>query len=591
MRFNKPLAALSVVAVFGLAACGGGSSDNPSANNSGDIDTSKLGDVGANQDPTRTDGPYTIDGAKEGGIVHVRDQVLLTTTLDPTESYYTDSTALLSDLIARSLTQYSYDEEKGTMILIPDLATDLGTPNDDFTEWKFTIRDGVKYENGDPVTAEDVAFGIERSFDRTSFPIGADYSNQYFLNGEKFQGPYTDKKMKSCGCVTVDGQTLTIKMSRPFPDMPYWGAFPAMGPIPEGKASDPKTYRQHPLSTGPYKFDKYTPAKALTLVRNDQWDPATDPGRTQYPDGYDFQTQVPISKIDQIILNDSGEGETTMTREDVQASDYRLFKEKASDRLVTGGSPCTYYWAPDMRKITDKKVRQALAYAYPYKAIVLAAGLIDGVTAIPATNLMPPGTPGREEFNPLPDHDPFSTDPEKAKALLKEAGAENYEIKFFWRTDNEVNTKSKDALVKGLTAAGFKATPVPTTEAKYVEDLQNLDSPANIRSGGWCSDWPSGSSWFPPLFRTTNLKAEGMGQNRSIFSEPDVDQKMKEIPTLPADEQAAAWNDLDKYIAEKYFPVIPQYYTGVAQAHGSKIHGHFNDNVYGMPTLKNIWIG
>src|SRR3712207_2400083 len=177
MRVNKPLAALSVAAVLGLAACGGGSSDS-SSDNSGDIDTENLANIGDAKDPER-EGPMKIDGAQEGGIVHVRDQIYLTTTLDPTEAYYTDSGSLLTNLVTRSLTQYSYDEKTKNMTLVPDLATDLGTPHDDYTEWKFTIRDGVKYENGDPVTAEDIGFAIDRSFDRTTFPTGAAYSNQY----------------------------------------------------------------------------------------------------------------------------------------------------------------------------------------------------------------------------------------------------------------------------------------------------------------------------------------------------------------------------------------------------------------------------
>jgi peptide/nickel transport system substrate-binding protein len=588
MRFNKPLAALSAAAVLGLAACGGGSSENPSADNSGDIDVENLGNVGDAKDPER-EGPVEIEGATEGGTVHVRDQILLTTTLDPTEAYYTDSGSLLAGLVVRSLTQYSYDEETKNMILVPDLATDLGTPNEDFTEWKFTIRDGVKYENGDPVTVEDVAFGIDRSFDRTTFPTGAAYSNQYFLNGDKYQGPYTDKKMDSCECYEIEGSTITIKMASPFPDMPYWGAFAAMTAIPED-ASDPQEYRRHPLATGPYKFDKYTPAKSLTLVRNDQWDPATDPARTQYPDGYEFQTQVPLQKIDQILLADSGEGQTTMTREDVLAQDYRKFKTDAAERLVLGGSPCTYYGAPDYRKVTDIEVRKALGYAYPYKAINLAAGYIEGVTAIPTNNIMPPGVPGREEYDAIPDLGEFETDTAKAKQILQDSGNLGYEIKFLWRTDNDLNTKSKDAFVKSLTEAGFKATPIPTTEAKYVEARDDINSDVNYRTAGWCSDWNSGASWFPPVLGSTNLKAEGFGSNLSAFSEKDVDDRIDKIFTLPLEDQPAAWNELDQYITEKYYPIFTTFYTGVAQAHGSKINGHFVDNTFGMPTWKNIWV-
>ena len=50
-------------------------------------------------------------------------------------------------------------------------------------------------------------------------------------------------------------------MSKPFPDFPYYAAFPAMGPIPtDPTVSDPAKYAQHPLSTGPYKIEQYTSA-------------------------------------------------------------------------------------------------------------------------------------------------------------------------------------------------------------------------------------------------------------------------------------------------------------------------------------------
>ena len=163
---------------------------------------------------------------------------------------------------------------------MPDLATDLGTPNEDYTEWKFTIREGVKYENG-TVTAEDVKYGMESAMDLETFPESPGFfSHEYFEGGADYKGPYTGKGAQ-LDSIAVEGSTITITMSKPFPDMPYWGAFPANGPIPADKAADPDGVRQHPLSTGPYMFADYTPEKELVLVRNDQWDPATDPGRTR----------------------------------------------------------------------------------------------------------------------------------------------------------------------------------------------------------------------------------------------------------------------------------------------------------------------
>ena len=585
MRCPRRLAALTAAAVLGLAACSGGSPEKPEAQSSRDSDVEDPGHV---TDPERQ-GPVEIRGAQEGGTVRVRDHVLLTTTLDPTEAYYTDSTSLLSGLVVRSLTQYAYDESTGNLVLVPDLATDLGTPNETYTEWTFTLRDGVRYENGDAVTVEDIGFAIDRSFDRTAFPTGATYSNEYFLNGDTYEGPYTDGKQSSCDCYRIDGSTITIMMARPFPEMPYWGAHPALSAIPEAEA-DPRGYRHHPLATGPYKFGEYTPAESLTLVRNEEWDPATDPARTQYPDTYDFRTRVPSPQVARSILSDSREGRTTITRENVLAQDYRTFKAEAPERLVLGGSPCTYFVAPDYRKVTDIDVRRALGYAYPYKAVNMAAGHIEGVTAIPADNLMPPGVPGREEYDPEPDLGTFETDTVKARQLLAGSGNLGFEVTFLWRTDSDVDTRVKDVTVKSLTDAGFKATPVPTTEAEYFKARDDVDSDVNLRAAGWCSDWTSGFSWFPPVLETTNLEEEGFGVNLSAFSEKDVDDRIDEVLELPLEDQAAAWNDLDRYVSETYYPVITTHYTGVAQVHGSKIGGHFADGVYGQPTWKNIHV-
>ena len=95
------------------------------------------GATGNGQDPT-AQGPVTIAGAKKGGIVTVLTLTGLTTTIDPSEVYYTDTSSIMSGLITRSLTQYRYDPKSKQMILVPDLATNLGDHNDNYTKWTFT---------------------------------------------------------------------------------------------------------------------------------------------------------------------------------------------------------------------------------------------------------------------------------------------------------------------------------------------------------------------------------------------------------------------------------------------------------------------
>jgi peptide/nickel transport system substrate-binding protein len=589
MRFKSPLIAISAVGVLALSACGG--SGSSSGTGEGSQNNNNLGNTG-NATDASAKGPVTIPGAQKGGIVTVLTLGGLTTTFDPSEIYFTDTSSIFSGLVGRSLTQYKYDPTTKNMVLVPDLATDLGTHNDNYTQWKFTIRPGVKWgENGKEITAKDVAFGMTRCMDSATFPTGACpyYSNVYFKGGSSYKGMYTDPGSKFKG-IKVSGDTITINMAKPFPDMPYWGTFPANGPVPQGKVSDPKTYKNHPWSTGPYMIKSFSPSKELVLEKNPYWDPATDPARTQYPDGYDFKLQQPSEKIDQIMLADTGTGQTTLTYDDLLAQDFSQMRTKAPSRLTLGGSPCTYYMAPDNRKITDKRVREALSWAFPYKNYVLASGLIPNVNAIPATNLMPPGLPGRTPYN-VTGRQGFDSDPAKSKTLLKQANAMGYEIKFLFSTDDPISVKRKDAIVKGLTEGGFKATPVPTTVANAAAARDNTNEDINMRSAGWCSDWPSGSTWLPTLFANTHPDtSHSFGTNYSTFTNKSVQNQMDAIQKMPLDQQAAAWNALDKQIATKYFPLFTTYYTGIAQAHGSKINGDFDDNTLGMPTWKNIWI-
>jgi len=132
MRMKKPAVVLATAALMTLAACGGGSgnskdsSSNPTnAGNGGSAGSFKNADAKA---------PLAVpsDAAQGGTFTVLTNQV--PSTLDPTQAYYTDSTAILSDLVLRSLTQYAYDPDTNDMQLIPDMATDLGKPSEDNKE-------------------------------------------------------------------------------------------------------------------------------------------------------------------------------------------------------------------------------------------------------------------------------------------------------------------------------------------------------------------------------------------------------------------------------------------------------------------------
>jgi peptide/nickel transport system substrate-binding protein len=573
-------AVVAVASLFGLAACGGSGDSSPSST----VPTQGAGGgAGAGKNPD-AQGPLEVPSqASSGGTVTV-DTVNVPATFDPTRAYYTDSTAILN-LVTRALTEYAYDPDTNDMVLVPDMATDLGQHNKDFTEWTFTLKDGLKYEDGTPVKAQDIAYAISRSFAIEELPDGPTYQLQFFQDGDTYKGPYKDKSPYKG--VTVDGNSITIHMSRPFPDMDYYASFPTFTGIP--KAKDTKEeYGNHPLATGPYMFKDYKPGTSLTLVKNPNWDPATDPGRIQSVDEWDFNFGEDTAKTENTILSDTGAGQTTVTYDNITPPTYKKIEADSPDRLVTGTSPCTYMWYLDMRKITDINVRKAIGYAYPYVDAWKAAGEIVGLTRVPGTAILPPGTAGRVDYDVLGIKGQ-NTDPAKAKELLQQANALGYEIKFLYATDDPLSVAAKDQIVKGLEAGGFKATPIASTTDKIREARTDPDSPINVRSSGWCSDWPSGGSWFPAQRDGSLVNVAGM-PNPSMFNEPDADQKQKDILDGKEGDSTKAWGEFDKWMEETYYPAVNVGYSGTAIIRGSKIGGMDNDNVRGMPTFATMYV-
>src|SRR6185369_8543376 len=145
--------ALSVVGML-IAACGG--STTPSTG------TQPTSGTGASSGPVAT-----APGAKTGGTLYLLQPSTSQewNQIDPQRAYTGEDLAFFGATIYRSLTAYKYDPDpvKGTSI-VADMATDTGTANADATEWSFTLKDGLTWQDGSEVTCEDVKYGVSRTF-------------------------------------------------------------------------------------------------------------------------------------------------------------------------------------------------------------------------------------------------------------------------------------------------------------------------------------------------------------------------------------------------------------------------------------------
>jgi peptide/nickel transport system substrate-binding protein len=575
-RFKVAVAATAAVAI-GLSGCG-----SPSSNN--DSGKSDSGTIKAQQsatDPTAKGPAAEPAGVHKGGTITIVAQTT-PSTLDPTDTYYTDSNEI-EKLTFRTPTQYAM--RNGSPVLVPDL-TDLGTVSADKLTWTFKMQTGIKYEDGTEVKVEDLAYAIKRSFAHDVYPNGPAYQLSYFKDGDKYKGPYADGDTYS-GVETQGTDTLIIHLAKPFADLPFYMTFPMFTPIP--KAKDTKQdYKNHPLSTGPYSFDQYVAGTSLTLKKNPNWDPNTDAVRHQYADAWSFKWGGELVALQQKVLNSAGDDANSLAYDEVDASLIPQLTGDKANQLIKGESPCLYVFNIDTRKITDINVRKAIAKAYPWDAVSKANGN-NSYTAESASTFLPPGVPGYTKYTPLPDLTGTGAgDPEGAKKLLTDAGKLGFEISYYYDNTKPISQQISNIRADALTKAGFKVKAIGVATADLRSKVSDYDAPVNTGQGprGWCSDWPTGSSWLPVMFES---KAISEGTSWGFMQDTALDKQIEDVANLPTDEATGKWAALDQEIMGKYV-ALPWYYTKMAVVAGTNIGGAVGDATMGMPFFPELYL-
>ncbi len=388
---------------------------------------------------------------------------------------------------------------------------------------------------------------------------------------------------------TQGTDTLIIHLAKQFNDLPYYMTFPAFTPIPAAHDTDPTKYEQHPWATGPYQVDSDNPGVELTLKKNPYWDPKTDAARHQYPDGWDFKWGSDHLKSQQAIINGTDPVDTTsISYDNIDSTLLPQVQAGKQDQLIQGQSPCTLVVNLDTRKIPDINVRKAIAMAYPYDQLYTAAGQ-NPYVAEKATTFMPPSVPGYTKYPSQPGLNGTGTgDPDAAKALLQQAGKLGFQLS--WYYDNTLPTPQQVSQIRAdaLTKAGFTVKPIGVPTKELRSHLSDYSSPVNMLQGpsGWCSDWPSGFSWFPVLFEShsiTDLQSWGFQSDKTLDAQIDA------IAALPSDQATAKWGALDQQLMNQYL-ALPRYYDKMAVVEGTGLGGTEGDGTMGMPNFENMFV-
>jgi peptide/nickel transport system substrate-binding protein len=583
--------AVGVAASIGLlAACAAPAKDTGT---SGTGKTTDSGSIASPLDPTAKGPAPEVAGAKKGGILTV-SYATSPSDMDPSAQFYQDSGIIMTRLTQRSLTSFVTRGDK--QVLVPDLATDLGKVTPDGLTWTFTLKDGIKYSDGSPVTAGDIAYAVKRSYAFTD--TGPTYQVD-FLKGSKdakgdqaYKGPWESGETFA-GVEAPNAKTVVFHLDRRWETLPYFAAFTQTSPIPKAKETKNRDYGNNAVGTGPYKIKSFTQGSELVLEKNTFWDPKTDASRHQYLDGYDFKFGQDSIKVQQGILASNGPDATTLSWDSVDASLIDQVTGAKASQFVTGPSSCVIAVNMDTRKI-PLAVRKAVAMAFPFDDINKAAGATP-LSQTPASTLVPPQIPGHLDFKIEGMTGTGNGDPVKAKAMLAAAGygpGKEFQLVWYYTDDDPSNVAQQVNQVRKtkLVAAGFKVKDIGVAGKDRRKLIAKIDGPHNMLQSpaGWCFDWPSADSIFPPTVSSTQIKAGG--SNWGNLADPKVDSEMARIQKLSIAEQGPEWGKFDKWLLETYVPVLPWYNDKSNFLFGTKVHNVVNDANHGMPVLDAIWV-
>lgn len=505
--------------------------------------------------------------------------------LDPARNYIFTQLDM-GRILYRTLTTYKAKPGTAGQQVVGDLATDTGKPSDGAKTWTFTLKDGLKYEDGSAITSKDVKYGIERAFD-PDLPEGPQYIQADLANVPKgYQGPKkSGTELPASSIDTPNDKTIVFHLSKAVGDFSYLASEPTFAPVPRAKDTGVK-YDDHVFSSGPYKIQTYNRGKNMTLVRNTYWSRKTDTVRGAYPDKMVLTFGLDASVLDQKFITDSGNDQSAiMFDSNVQPANVAkvLANAQIKKRSDSGLSGITTYFAINTRKITDLRVRQALNYAINRQTIRAAFGGETGGQY--ASTLSAPNVPGHQDLSDLYKSGDTG-DPAKAKQLLAQAGKSNLSLTL-GVPDSAQQVQVAVALQAAYKLAGIKVSIQQIPKAKYYDVIGNPKTEPDIMRSTWGADWPSMSTVIPPVFDGRQIRPQG-NVNVSLTNNPAFDAEMDRIGAMTDVNAAAkAWGALERKILQTA-PIVPAIYSAGILLHGSKVKGTFFHQYYGLYDLAAV---
>ena len=476
---------------------------------------------------------------KQGGsmIVTYKDDV---STLDPAIGYDWQNWSMI-----KSLFDGLMDYEPGTTNLRKEIAEDY-TISDDGKTFTFKLRKGVKFHNGRELNADDVKYSIERVVNPKTQSPGAGF----FGSIVGFEDASAGKAEALSGITVVDPYTIKFELSRPDATFLHVLALNFAHIVPKEEVEKyGADFGKHPVGSGAFKMTEWTLGQRIVFERfKDYYNPS-------------------LPKLDQITFEVGQEpvvallrlqnGEVDIPGDGIPPAKFiEVTKDpKFKDLIIQGGQLHTGYVTMNVKikPFDNVKVRQAVNMAINKDRIVR---IING-RAVPANQPLPPSMPGYAK-----DYKGYPYDPEKAKALLAEAGvADGFETELFV-ANTDPQPRIAQAIQQDLAAIGIKASIKSLAQANVIAAGGEPDGAPMVWSGGmgWIADFPDPSNFYGPILGCSGAVAGGW--NWPWYCNEAIDKRAGEADAMSdpakAAERQAAWGKIftDVMADAPWVPVI-----------------------------------
>ena len=506
-------------------------------------------------------GSATADVPKSGGSVTIPIQA------DPTLNPWSPNAFVESIFVNRVLFDGLTKPGKD-LAPAPDLAESWETSPDGLS-WTFHLRQGVKWSDGQPFTADDVAYNF----------------NDIVLKKEL--GAQNAGNFSAVKSVTViDPNTVRFDLTRRFAALPSFLAYNA-GLVPKHilqSAADPlkdnSFNKGTPVSTGPFKVEKYVSGQGVTLVRNENYfGPQPYLDRVQFTIVPDVNTQLAQAlsgEVNAMVLDNRAAVEAV----------------KNSPNLVVAPRPLVQYWWLALNqkdeRFRDVRVRQAFEYAINRQAIIDSVFL--GYASIANSAI----TPALKAYYDPSLESRYPYDPEKAKQLLAEAGwtagpegvltRDGQPFRFTMITDQPLFGQVSALVQQDLKNVGV------------VADLNTTDFTTYKNSVYVTKDYTAAVSWWvypsdPDVLPYYHSSTAEQGFNIPEYKDPKLDELLEQGQSAPdLESRKAVYKQLQEYMADN-LPYLYLFYPQEIDVLSSSLGGVADLNLRdGMHYIGEWWL-